>query len=95
MIDPVFKNGTYTVDFVDDAGQIHFVECGIAAIPEIDEIHYVCSRCGKEFDYAPALSRVDNKSFVCRVCGASEALDAAGVKDKESILDQIREHENG
>ena len=44
----------------EDAGQIHFVESGIAAIPEVDEIHYVCNRCGKEFEYAPALSRDDN-----------------------------------
>ena len=33
MQDPQFTNGTYTVDFIDDAGQIHFMESGIAAIP--------------------------------------------------------------
>ena len=95
MIDPVFKNGIYIVKFVDDAGQIHFVESGIAAIPEIDEIHYVFSCCGKKFDYASALSRFDNRNYVCRICGASEALDAAVVKDKETVLDEIRELENG
>ena len=91
--DDYLSEGEYTVDFVDDAGQIHTFESGIALIPDIDEIQYVCYRCGKAFDYAPTLSRVDNKSFVCRICGASEALDAAGVKDKEPILDEIREHE--
>ena len=50
---------------------------------------------GKKFDYAPALSRVDHKSSVCRICGASEVLDAAKVKDKEPVLDEIRKHENG
>ena len=63
--------------------------------PEIDAIHYVCSRCGKEFDYAPAISRSDNISPICRVCSAQEALDAAGIKDKEKILDEIRAQENG
>lgn len=42
-----------------------------------------CSRCGKEFDYPPALSRKDNKSPVCRPCGALEALEAAGIGDVE------------
>ena len=95
MTDPQFQNGTYTVDFIDDAGQIHFVESGIAAIPEIDEISYVCTQCGKEFDYPPAISRSDNHSYICRVCSAEEALDVAGVKEKDAILDEIRERENG
>ena len=28
---------TYTVNHIDDAGQIHLEECGLAVIPEIDE----------------------------------------------------------
>ena len=95
MIDPQFQNGTYTVDFIDDAGQIHFMESGIAAIPEIDEIEYICNTCGKAFSYVPAISRSDNKSFICRVCGAEEALDAAKINEsqKEAVLDEIRKSE--
>lgn len=97
MQDPQFKNGTYTVDFIDDAGQIHFKESGIAAIPEIDEINYICTKCGKEFDYPPALSREDNKSPVCRVCGAEQTLEKAPISEseKERVLAEIRAHENG
>ena len=97
MQDPQFKNGTYTVDFIDDAGQIQFVESGIAAIPEIDDIEYICIICGKEFSYPPAISRSDNKSFICRVCGAEEALENAPISEsqKEAVLDEIRKHENG
>ena len=41
------------------------------------------------------ISRSDNKSFICRVCGAEEALDAARVNEsqKERVLDEIRKHE--
>ena len=57
----------------------------------------VCTRCGKEFDYVPALSRADNKSPVCRVCSAAEALEAVGVSDeeRERVLAEIAAHENG
>ena len=72
-----------------------FIESGIAAIPEIDEILYICTRCGKSFDYPPALSRSDNKSFICRVCGAEEALENAPINEsqKEAVLDEIRKCE--
>ena len=57
----------------------------------------VCARCGKEFDYVPALSRVDNRSPVCRICSAAEALEAVGASDEEieRVLAEVRLHENG
>ena len=57
----------------------------------------ICVTCGKEFDYPPALSRKDNKSPVCRVCSAAEALDAFGASDKEKerVLEEVSSHENG
>ena len=57
----------------------------------------VCIRCSREFDYVPALSRSDNKSPVCRVCSAAEALEAARASDeeKERVLAEIAAHENG
>ncbi|MBR1910166.1 MAG: hypothetical protein IJ821_06225 [Lachnospiraceae bacterium] len=56
-----------------------------------------CSICGKEFDYAPAISRADDKSPVCRPCSAIEALDAVGASDeeKERVLAEVVAHENG
>ena len=85
------------VSFVDGIGQIHLKNCSLALIPEVDEfeIIYTCSRCGKEFTYPPALSRADNKSFVCRICGAEEALIAAGASEEQmsEVLEEIRRHE--
>ena len=56
-----------------------------------------CTRCGKEFDYPPAISRKDNKSPVCRICGAAEALEAVGASDEEKnrVLAEVSAHENG
>ena len=53
-----------------------------------------CSKCGKEFNYPPATSRIDG-SEICRICSAEEALDAVGVEDKERILAEIAEREEG
>ena len=55
-----------------------------------------CTRCGKMFDYPPALSRKDNKSPVCRICGAAEAMEAYGASsvDMEKVLAVVAEHEN-
>ena len=92
--DPQLKTGDYTVDFVDDAGQIHTKESGIAVNPQVDKVEYVCNTCGKAFDYPPAISRFDGE-FVCRVCSANEALDAANIKVKEPILAEIKENEYG
>ena len=88
-----------TVDFVDDIGQIHVNESGLALISGVDEFDVIniCTRCGKVFDYPPAISRKDNKSPVCRVCGAVEALEAVGASDgeKERVLAEVSTHENG
>ena len=89
------EDGTVdTVDFVDGIGQIHLKGCSLALIHGVDEfeIIYVCSRCGKEFSYPPGLSRADNSSPVCRICGAEEAMIAAGASDQmmEQVLAEIR-----
>ena len=57
----------------------------------------ICVRCGKKFDYVPALSRADNKSPVCRPCSTLEALEAVGASDKEKerVLTEVTAHENG
>jgi transcription elongation factor Elf1 len=35
-----------------------------------------CPRCGKTYSDPPALSRTDNETEVCPMCGVGEALDA-------------------
>lgn len=50
-----------------------------------------CSRCGRLYHGAPALSRVDNQTLVCPDCGTREALESIGVdsEEQEKILDTI------
>lgn len=50
-----------------------------------------CPRCGDTFTQKPAISRVDNKSEICPLCGCREALDASNLPDadKEFIMEQI------
>ena len=35
-----------------------------------------CPRCGEEYSDPPALSRTDDLTEVCPMCGVGEALDA-------------------
>jgi len=52
-----------------------------------------CPLCGKEYTAPPALSRKDNKTAICPDCGTLEALEAAGIaqKDREEVLKKIHE----
>ena len=51
----------------------------------------ICPHCGKEYRCPPAVSRVDNKTLICPVCGTREALESIGVNDdeQEQILEII------
>lgn len=51
----------------------------------------ICVRCKKEYTAPPALSRVDNKTLICPLCGTTEALEVAGVDEitKSEILKKI------
>lgn len=35
-----------------------------------------CPKCKREYKGHPALSRLDNKTYICPACGIAEALDA-------------------
>ena len=50
-----------------------------------------CQKCKREFRGYPALSRVDNKTWICPRCGVKEALDATNLseKEKEEILNLL------
>ena len=55
---------------------------------------YTCPRCGKVFKEPPALSRADNKSYICPDCGTRESLESIGVdaEEQEKIISTI--HKN-
>lgn len=48
----------------------------------------VCPKCGRAYRGRPAISRVDNVTPICPLCGTREALDSLGISDeeKEKIL---------
>ena len=54
----------------------------------------ICPRCGKSYNDAPALSRADNKTYICPDCGTREALESIGVdaEEQEKIINTI--HKN-
>lgn len=51
----------------------------------------VCPRCGVEYTDPPALSRIDNETFICPDCGTREALESIGIKadEQEKIIATI------
>ncbi len=51
----------------------------------------ICPKCGKEYHGSPALSRVDNRTYICSDCGTREALESIGVdkEEQEEILNTI------
>lgn len=54
----------------------------------------LCPRCGNEYTGSPALSRMDNQTYICPDCGTREALESIGVdkKEQEEILATIHNH---
>lgn len=46
----------------------------------------ICPKCGKEYQGSPALSRVDNKTYICPDCGTRDE------KEQEEILATIHSH---
>lgn len=52
----------------------------------------ICPKCNKPYSTPPALSRVDNETYICSDCGLMEALVDAGINDddKTMIIDKVR-----
>ena len=53
----------------------------------------ICPICGREYTEHPALSRVDNETFICPDCGQRQALESIGVMDvaeQDHIIDMSR-----
>lgn len=51
----------------------------------------ICPICNKPYEGYPALSRKDNKTEICPICGVKEALIIADVKEdmQTSILSEV------
>ena len=43
----------------------------------------ICPKCGREYSAPPAISRTDNETKICPVCGIAEALEAASIPEDE------------
>ena len=55
------------------------------------EIMRICPVCGAEYTGHPALSREDNKTFICPDCGIRQALTSINVdpEEQEKIIQTI------
>ena len=53
----------------------------------------ICPACGNEYDQPPALSRKDNKTEICPLCGVREALLAFSMPEEriDTFLRQLKE----
>ena len=51
-----------------------------------------CPRCNNIYTERPALSRTDNKTLICPMCGVKEALENSGVplESQEEIVKSIQ-----
>lgn len=56
----------------------------------------ICPKCGDHYTARPALSRIDNETYICPKCGTREALEIAGVSEEEiqQILEKIYNDED-
>lgn len=54
----------------------------------------ICPKCGKAYTAPSALSRGDNKTYICPDCGTREALSSMGVSPAEQDMILGRIHGN-
>jgi len=50
-----------------------------------------CPLCGQSYTGRPAVSRTDNKTFICPDCGTRQALESLGISiaEQNEILETI------
>ena len=55
---------------------------------------FICPKCNKIVEGYPAISRKDNKTEICPICGLIEALDAfknnKNNKEKGTIIIEVK-----
>lgn len=56
----------------------------------------ICPLCGRTFSEPPALSRTDNKTYICPDCGTRQALASlgCGTGEQEHIVQTIHNAQN-
>lgn len=54
-----------------------------------------CPKCDKTYSVRPAISRIDNQTAICPLCGTREALESLGICEDEigKILTTIASYE--
>ncbi|WP_303837368.1 hypothetical protein [Ruminococcus flavefaciens] len=45
-----------------------------------------CPKCGRTYTAPPALSRLDNKTLICPLCGTAESIGFLPKETQEEIL---------
>ena len=54
---------------------------------------FICPKCNKIIEGYPAISRKDNKTEICPICGLIEALDAFNnKKEKGTIIVEVNKY---
>ena len=48
-----------------------------------------CPKCGRQYTAPPAISRTDNKTEICPVCGAEESIAFLPEEQRTEIITQI------
>ena len=63
---------------------------------EVIQLFNTCPLCGKQYQGAPALSRLDNSTLICSDCGTRQALESIGVSEQEQdkIINIINDYQN-
>ena len=55
------------------------------------KVKRICPKCGVFYSEAPAISRIDNETYICPDCGVREALEYLNLpkQEQDKILDII------
>lgn len=56
--------------------------------PEVNTMS-TCPKCGRNYTASPAISRSDNETEICPVCGAEESIAFLSEKQREEIITKI------
>lgn len=68
------------IEFIYDQMNMTIEECGLFGVEltedelELYEWERTCPICGRRYSSFPALSRKDNKTYICSQCGLEEAM---------------------
>ena len=52
-----------------------------------------CPICGRQYSAPPAISRTDNKTEICPVCGTMESISFLPQEQRDEIIRAVEEKE--